>query len=171
VDLPEDDRDNFTALDFSSTEGAAGDGIDALADYAPPAPEHDGADLDALDGLTEAPEEYEHQLFTVTNPQGSVSVSVYMDGRIQHVGLTDKVTRMKEPKLAEEVFVIADLARQKARAAQFTFMLDSMSEVGTEEETAFLREFVGMTMNLPTPEQAEAAQEEVFATRYNGEYE
>lgn len=36
-----------------------------------------------------------------------------MDGRIQHVELTDKATSMSEAQLADEIFVIADLARQR----------------------------------------------------------
>ncbi|OOK75876.1 hypothetical protein BZL30_4244 [Mycobacterium kansasii] len=34
------------------------------------------------------------------------------------------------------------------------------------EQNAQLREFVGTTLNLPTPEQAAAAEKEVFASRY-----
>ncbi len=65
----------------------------------------------------------------MTNPQGSVSVTAMMDGRIQQVTVTDKASSMSESGLAEEIFVIADLARQKARAAQHTFMVENMSEM------------------------------------------
>jgi hypothetical protein len=78
---------------------------------------------------------------------------------------------MSESGLAEEIFVIADLARQKARAAQHTFMVENMTEMtGSEGEASLLHEFVGMTLNLPTPEEAEAYQEQVFANRYDVDY-
>ncbi|OOK76314.1 ESX-1 secretion-associated protein EspD [Mycobacterium kansasii] len=108
----------------------------------------------------------------MTNPQGSVSVTAMMGGIIQKITVTDKASRMTESGLAEEIFVIADLARQKARAAQHTFMMESMNELAGdgEEANALLREFVGMTLNLPTPEEAAAAEAEVFATRYEVDY-
>lgn len=51
-------------------------------------------------------------------------------------------------------------------------MFENMSEMTGEgpEESALLREFVGMTLNLPTPEEAAAAEAEVFATRYDVDY-
>ncbi|KZS67934.1 DUF2694 domain-containing protein [Mycobacterium ostraviense] len=173
VDLPGNDyvSDDFGALDF--TAGAAEESsLDALDEYAPPEPADTGADLDALHGLTEKEEESELELFTVTNPQGSVSVTAMMGGIIQKITVTDKASRMTESGLAEEIFVIADLARQKARAAQHTFMMESMNELAGdgEEANALLREFVGMTLNLPTPEEAAAAEAEVFATRYEVDY-
>ncbi len=63
-----------------------------------------------------------------------------------------------------------DLARQKARAAQHTFMRQDVDEVNDEERRAVLREIVEKAMNSPTPEQAAAAEEEVFATRYKNDF-
>lgn len=152
VDPPgnDDDHGDLDALDFSAAHT------------------NEASPLDALDD----DEEPELELFTVTNPQGSVSVSTLMDGRIQHVELTDKATSMSEAQLADEIFVIADLARQKARASQYTFMVENIGELTDEdaEGSALLREFVGMTLNLPTPEEAAAAEAEVFATRYDVDY-
>lgn len=111
-------------------------------------------------------------LFTVTNPQGSVSVTALMDGRVQNITITDKASSMSETALAEEIFVIADLARQKARAAQRTFMVESMSEIAGDspQQSALLHEFVESTLHLPTPEEAAAREAEVFATRYEVDY-
>lgn len=125
------DSDDLSALDFS---GGGTDveesSLDALGDYAPPTEVEDAeTGLDALEGLTEQDEDEELALFTVTNPQGSVSVTALMDGRVQNITITDKASSMSETALAEEIFVIADLARQKARAAQHTFMVESMSEI------------------------------------------
>ncbi|OBI86379.1 DUF2694 domain-containing protein [Mycobacterium asiaticum] len=168
------DSDNLSALDFSG--GAAVDeasSLDALGDYAPPAESvDDRTDLDALDGLTEQEEEPDLALFTVTNPAGSVSVTALMDGRVQQVTVTDKASSMSESGLAEEILVIADLARQKARAAQHTFMVENMSEMtgDNDQQNALLHEFVGATLNLPTPEEAAAYEAQVFASRYEVDY-
>jgi hypothetical protein len=101
-----------------------------------------------------------------------VSVTTMMGGVVQQITVTDKASSMSESGLAEEIFVIADLARQKARAAQHTFMVENMSEMtgDSEQENALLHEFVGMSLNLPTPEEAAAAEAEVFATRYEVDY-
>jgi hypothetical protein len=178
VDLPGNDydSDDLGALDFSGGGGDDGSSLDALGDYAPPIESAETAagtaELDALDGLTEEDEEPDLALFTVTNPAGSVSVTAMMDGRVQQVSVTEKASSMSESGLAEEIFVIADLARQKARAAQHIFMVDNMSEMtgDGEQQTALLHEFVGATLNLPTPEEAAAYEEQVFASRYEVDY-
>ena len=174
VDRPGNDydSDDLAALDFSGGGTTGESSLDALTDYAPTETDDAGADLDSLHGLTERDDEPELALFTVTNPQGSVSVTTMMGGIIHRVELTDKASNMSDSALAEEIFVIADLARQKARAAQHTFMVENMSEMTGEgeEQSAMLREFVGMTLNLPTPEEAAAAEAEVFATRYDVDY-
>ncbi|WP_281373839.1 DUF2694 domain-containing protein [Mycobacterium vicinigordonae] len=178
MDLPGNDydTDDLGALDFSGPNAAEESALDALGDYAPPveSPEsgYGGTGLDALAGLTEHEEEPELALFTVTNPQGSVSVTALMDGRVQHITVTDKASSMSESALSEEIFVIADLARQKARAAQHTFMVENMSEMTGERDAqnTLLHEFVGMTLNLPTPEEAAAREAEVFAARYDVDY-
>lgn len=168
------DSDDLGALDFSGGGTVEESSLDALGDYAPPAePADDSAtELDALEGLTEQDEEPDLALFTVTNPAGSVSVSAMMDGRVQQITINDKVSSMSETALSEEIFVIADLARQKARAAQHTFMVENMSEMtgDSDQQNSLLHEFVGATLNLPTPEEAEAYQEQVFANRYDVDY-
>lgn len=175
MNLPgnEYDSDDLGALDFSSAGSVEESSLDALGAYAPPVEtEAAGTDLDALSGLTEQEEEPELALFTVTNPQGSVSVTALMDGRVQQVAVTDKASSMSESGLAEEIFVIADLARQKARAAQHTFMVENMGGMtgDGDKQNALLHEFVGATLNLPTPEEAAAYQEQVFASRYEVDY-
>ncbi|KBT83711.1 ESX-1 secretion-associated protein EspH, partial [Mycobacterium tuberculosis TKK_04_0140] len=90
VDPPgnDDDHGDLDALDFSAAHTNEASPLDALDDYAPVQTDDAEGDLDALHALTERDEEPELELFTVTNPQGSVSVSTLMDGRIQHVELT-----------------------------------------------------------------------------------
>ncbi len=167
------DDDLGGALDFSGPATHEEPAAAAWDDFAPPAEaletggaEETGETLDALQSLTEADEEDygDLALYTVTNPTKSVAVTALMDGRIQFVKLTDKVERMTESDLADEIFVLADLARQKARAGQYSFLLDSLGD--DAEGTKTLRELVDLTLNLPTPEEAAAKEEEVFAKRY-----
>jgi hypothetical protein len=195
-----DDHDDLAALDFSADRSTsddyvvddsdalnfsvAGDSVDesatdAFDDFTPTETEDAETELEALAAAAEATDEEESEeddpsLFTVTNPPDTVSVSAYMDGRTQQVTLSPKVTNMTESALAEEIVVLADLARQKGLAGQHTYLMESMSEVEGMEElneigldgSEVLRNFMDSGMQLSTPEEAAAAQAEVFATRY-----
>ncbi len=94
-----------------------------------------------------------------------MSVSALIDGRIQQIVLSTPVTDMREADLTDEVLVLAELARQKALAQQHTVLFEGMSGMGVDDSEA-LREFLEIGMDLSTPEQAAAAQAEVFAARY-----
>lgn len=166
----EGDRDDLAALDFSVADEAADEtdlGVilgdytaEAAADESEPleafADKHSG---DTADGVM--------PMFTVTNPPGTVTVTTYMDGRVHQIDLSTKATTLAETVLAEEIVVIADLATQDARSAQYTFMLDGMG--GHGHDNAATRDFLSRDLDLPTPEQARAARDELFATRYAGE--
>jgi hypothetical protein len=161
----DNERDDLSALDFF-----------VLGDEVP------GSDLDALDFTPrEAPRDAETEVdddaadtdaaltFTVTNPPGTVTVTTFMDGRVQRVELSAKVADMTEADLADEVVVIARLATQDAKSAQYAYMLDGMREQGHDD--AATRDFLTRDLDLPTPEQAQAAQAEIFATRYDGDHD
>ena len=62
---------------------------------------------------------------------------------------------MAESVLADEIVVIAALATQDARSAQYTVMLDGMREHG--HDNAATCDFLNRDLDLPTPEQAAAA--------------
>ncbi|OMC54024.1 hypothetical protein A5747_17640 [Mycobacterium sp. IS-836] len=174
-----DSVEESDALDFSvaDEDGDEPSAVDALHEYAPSEPEDSDTDLDAIDSQTGAAEEEQEvdedggELFTVTNPPETVSVSALMDGRTQRVELSPKVTSMTESELADEIRVIADLARQKGLAAQHTFLLgdaslsETMREMGIGDNDV-VRDFMENGIGLTTPEQAAAAQADVFATRY-----
>ncbi len=195
--MPEyDDHDDLAALDFSGVESDSEaveesdaldfsspddndeeSDVDALHDYAPSEPEDTGTDLAAIESQTDATQEAEAdgeeaaQMFSVTNPPETVSVSALMDGRTQRVELSPKVTSMTESELADEILVIADLARQKGLAAQHSYLLEDASLSETMRELGMdgnevVRDFMENGIGLTTPEQAAAAQAEVFATRY-----
>ena len=107
--------------------------------------------------------------FTVTNPSGSVSVSTFVDGRVSRVELTDEVATMAESDLAEEIVVIARLATQQARAAQYRSVLDGMRERGHDD--AATRDFLSRDLDLPSPEEADTVLAQVFTTRYADDHD
>jgi hypothetical protein len=104
-------------------------------------------------------------MFTVTNPPGTVSVSALMDGRIQHIDLAPTVTTMTESQLTEEIRVLAELARLKGLAGQYAFMT-TMLYSEAHHNGAEVREVLEQGLELPSPQQADRAQAEVFASRY-----
>jgi hypothetical protein len=108
-------------------------------------------------------------VFTVTNPSGTVTVTTFLDGRVKQIDLSPKVSDMTETDLAEEIVVIAGLATQDAKSAQYAFMLEGMRQQGHDD--AATRDFLTRDLDLPTPEQAEAARTQVFATRYAGDHD
>ena len=158
---PYDDQDTgLGALDLPVPE--VGDhGLAAFDDYLPSLPEDDGAAGTAA--------EAGDALFSVTNPPGTVTVSAYFDGRVQRIELSPEAAATPEDELAAEIVVIAGLATQRARAAQFSYMLEGMQ--GNGYDTVDTRDFLHRTVGLPSPEEAEAAQAEVFATRYAGDHD
>lgn len=173
-----DGEPQFDGLDFSASDASDEDSaIDALNEYAPAQPQVAGAELEALTEDTDQPDEedvLEPFTFTVTNPPGIVSVSALIGGRIREVELSPKVTSMSEAELAEEILVLAGLARQKALAGQQTYLMDNellsdgMRELGLESREV-VRDFMQNGLGMPSPEQAEAEQAEVFATRYSND--
>ena len=188
----DDDFDDFGALDFSSADDDAGSGLDAFDVYSPgaaadddedtgsgvfdayppavDAAHHDDTGWPAVDYPTEQPAvERDPAWFTVTNPPGTVSVSVSLDGRVQDIDLSARAAAMTETDLAKEIVVIAELARQQARAAQYTFVLEGMRDMG--QDTAEARDFLERSMCLPSPQEAQAATAQVFATRYASDHE
>jgi hypothetical protein len=175
----ESEHDDADALDFSADEDADEEsGVDALDEFAPTEPDEAATELEAIAATTEADatqdEEDGAQLFTVTNPPETVSVSALMDGRTQRVTLAPTAAKLTESELVDEILVLADLARQKGLAGQHTYLLDSaadneglrqLNDLGIDG-TQVLHDFMQAGMQLPTPQQAEANQAEVFAARY-----
>jgi hypothetical protein len=156
-DADDDGSDDLAALDFSyAGHSTTESDLDALGDYGSVA---DGADDDGLPVPT----------FTVTNPPETVSVSTYLDGRVQHITLSPKAAAMTETDLADEIVVIANLATQDARSAQYAFMLEGMRDHGHDDPDT--RDFLQRDLALPTPEEARQQRTETFATRYASSHE
>jgi hypothetical protein len=184
----DDDHDDLAALDFSSAEAEpvdsqaydmdfgtdddrdSGSGLADLDEYAP-AQIADGATVeDIIDSQTGDDDEHDDEapvpMFTVTNPPGTVSVSSLMDGRIQQIDLAPSVTTMTESHLAEEIRVIADLARLKGLAGQYAFMTTMLYREELHNG-ADVRAVLEQGLELPSPQQADEAQADVFASRYS----
>ncbi len=137
---------------------------DLLVDDTPP-PGFDDDDLATNDYASEP----QGPIFTVTNPAETVTVSTFMDGRVRQVDLSPKAITMTETDLAEEIVVIAGLATQDARAAQYAFMLDGMRRHGHDEGAT--RDFLTRDLDLPSPEDAIADRAQIFAMRYAGDHD
>ncbi|KAA1251749.1 hypothetical protein F0Q45_02455 [Mycobacterium simiae] len=175
------DNHSDAALDATDLDGiddsAAGSADDAFEVFEPAEAENIETEVNGLDSQAETPgEEDKHDedavgLFTVVNPPETVSVSALIDGRTQRVDLWAEATRMSESELADEIVVLAGLARKKGLAGQHTYLLqdaflsDDMRDMGLDVGEV-LRDFMQNGMGLSTPEQAAAAQAEVFAARY-----
>jgi hypothetical protein len=114
-------------------------------------------------------------LSTVTNPALTVSVSAMMGGATLRVDLSPELRGMNESRLADEICALADLARLKGQASMLTGMLadpglaERARELDLDPREAIPDIFDRVGMALPTPEQAAAAQAEVFATRYTAD--
>ena len=185
----DDDHDDLAALDFSSAEAAPVDsqaydmdfgtdddhdpesGLADLDEYAPAEIANAVTVEDIIDSQTGDADEHADgdapmPMFTVTNPPGTVSVSSLMDGRIQQIDLAPSVTTMTESQLAEEIRVIADLARLKGLAGQYAFMA-TMLYSEANQNGAEVREVLEQGLELPSPQQADEAQADVFASRYS----
>lgn len=164
-------RDDLASLDFSVSGEDAGEtdlGV-ILGDYTSEVAADEPEPLGALESFAdnESGDEPPMPMFTVTNPPETVTVTTYMDGRVHQIDLSTKAATLAEAVLAEEIVVIAGLATQDARSAQYTFMLDGMREHG--HDNAATRDFLNRDLDLPTPQQAQAARAELFTTRYAGE--
>lgn len=149
-----DDHDDLAALDFSAGHEQAPDVVG----------EDPGAPAVTSE---EDPDDVAPPLFTVTNPPGTVAVTAYLNGCVQRVDLAPNVTDMTERELAEEIQVIAELARLKARSVMHAFLVEGMRRMGYD--TAGLSAGLTTDLDMPTREQAAEVTAQVFATRYAGD--
>jgi hypothetical protein len=129
-------------------------------------------DVDALRAATavaadEATDALAGYLVTVVNPPGTVTVKALSDGSVHEVDLSPKVVSMTESALADEILAIADLARQKGLAKHQAFIADIVRVFAEGGGQGVNDELIIGSLELPTPQDAEAAQAEVFATRYS----
>ena len=137
----------LAALDFSGTP--AHENVE-LPDTSQPGPDED--------------DDSEVPVFTVTNPAGTVSVTVYLTGPVQRVDLDPSVVKMTERELAEEIRVLAELAQMKARSVMHAFLLEGLARMGHDRSE--WSSILSTAIQLPSPERAAENMAEVFAARY-----
>ncbi|ULE34770.1 YbaB/EbfC family DNA-binding protein [Mycobacterium sp. IDR2000157661] len=150
----DDERDDLTAaLDFSAAEEPPG-----------------GSDLAAMEIFAPTHQDEPPPAgFTVTNPPGSVTVTASRDGRVERIDLSPRAAELTERDLAAEIVVVAGLAAQEAKAAQYTLVLEGMRERGHDD--AATRDFLRRDLELPSPEEAQAERARVFSARYPGDHD
>jgi ESX secretion-associated protein EspD/H len=109
-------------------------------------------------------EEVDTLLVTVSNPQATVSTTALLNGRVVAVELTHAVTGWSEDQLADEIVVLATLARKQALAAQHSFTAALMRQLG--HDPAATRGLLERDLGLPSPNDVLAEKARIFATRY-----
>ncbi|MCV7355542.1 YbaB/EbfC family nucleoid-associated protein [Mycolicibacterium fluoranthenivorans] len=103
-------------------------------------------------------------VFTATNPQGTVSVTALLDGRVLRVDLDPKVSSMTEIELAQEIVAIARLATRQALAGQHLVIAALMQRRG--HDSVNTRSFLERELRLPPPDVVVAERAQLFAHRY-----
>jgi hypothetical protein len=163
--------------DTAAVPADDGSYANALYGEAPAQPADTPRDIDAVTSPAEnaaigGGDEAIPGLSTVTNPALTVSVSAMQGGATQRVDLSPELSGVTESRLADEICALADLARLKGQAGMLTGMLADprLAERGRELELDPRESIPGffdkIGMPLATPEQADAARAEVFATLY-----
>lgn len=169
------EHDDLAALDFDVRQRNVGEtDLAAILEFEPPTVSDALEPWDAPRPWDEAESfgpnasdaDAAMPMYTITNPPGTVAVTTMMDGRVYYVDLSPDAETLTEAVLAEEIVVIAGLATQDARSAQYTLMLEGMREHG--HDTVGTRDFLNRDLGLPSPEQVRQARAELFAKRYRG---
>lgn len=143
----------------------AGSGLEAFDDYLPQ-PERESVTsairADDFGGDALGVE------FTVINPPGSASVTAVLGGRTQSVEIHD-LSDFTETELAAEIVLLAELARDKAQAAQHALTVEFMRGLG--HDAVDTSAYVSHSMKWPSPEAAHERLARTFADRYGSRAE
>lgn len=102
-------------------------------------------------------------VFTVSNPPGTVSATAMIGGRIHCVDILD-ASSFSEAELADEIVVLADLAKEKALTAQHAVIVELMRGLGHDRAgtSGYLQHAIGS----PAPDASHARMAAIFAARY-----
>jgi len=114
------------------------------------------------------PDEPPMLLVSVTNPAGTVTAKAAVSGRIQRIELAPNTVSMSEAALIREVVATAKLANLKGRAVQYSLVEGILGQQGLDPDSA--HEFIEQHMDLPTPEQAGAAELAARSAYLRGEH-
>jgi len=175
--MPQHDDDGSDALNLQGTAGETGSdehspaeadplifsgaddeaAVDPLDEYTPAQSGDTGGAAEALDvqaRITDEEQEWPVGPFMAINLAETVSVSSRMDGSIEDIDLSPKVTSMSESDLAEEILAVAELARQEGQAGRYNYIFQVGQRLGIAENEA-ISEMLQEFLDLPTPEKAE----------------
>jgi hypothetical protein len=103
-------------------------------------------------------------LVTATNPAGTVTTTVLLNGQVVMVELSPQVTAMTESELAEEITIISTLARKQAQAAQHAVAAAHLRQLGNDSTST--RAFLEHDLGLPSPATVLQEKSELFTARY-----
>jgi len=104
---------------------------------------------------------------SVTNPPGTVTVTVFPDGRIRSIALSPGVVRMSERQLEDEIQVVADLAWRHARSEVHEFAVEVARRTGFNDSE--MGHHLAKNAGLPSRADVEALKSQIFSTRYYGD--
>ncbi|MUL81994.1 MULTISPECIES: hypothetical protein [unclassified Mycolicibacterium] len=142
----ESDDTGLDALDYQFQDSGSDD-------------DHVGGNAEATLGADSVPD----LLFPVTNAAGTVTVTALLNGCVHRVDLSPQLSAMTEAEVAAEVLAVANVAATKARSGQYELVSGLLRIQGQDPDS--IRELVEQQMNLPTPDDAVAA-EASLATRH-----
>lgn len=144
--IPQHDNgdDDLSALDLSAFDEEEESDLDALIGH--------GRSDEAFDSEVGSPD----PVFSATNSAQTVTVTAYLNGAIQRVNLAPHATSLTERELADEIVAVADVAREKARAALYELVSALLRMQG--QDSSSMRELLEDRMQLPTPERATSAE-------------
>lgn len=118
----------------------------------------------SIDGLDGEDDDVTTLLFTATNPPGTVSATAVTDGRTVRIDLSSHITEMTESHLAQEITLIARLARRQAQAAQHAMAANMMQRLGHDGPST--QSYLERELGLPSPQTVLSEKAQLFATRY-----
>lgn len=153
-----DSADNWDDDDGDGSHFDEATGLNELPDYPDSSPvdfdEYDDWDIVA-ESRPESPSDstddmVETILVTAESPNGHVTATALMDGRVINVRLNSQATRMTESELADEIVKVCSGARRQAEATQHYIIATIMRELG--HDAADTRAFLEHTIGLPSPQ-------------------
>lgn len=122
--------------------------------------EQDSVDADGIEAF------YQRD-FTVYNPVGSVGVSCNGRGEICALMLDDDALAAGDVGLAEEIVMLAGLARAKYRTEFRLYELEMLAAEGRNPNR--MDQFYRRVLKMPTPEEYREMESREFTTRYAAE--
>lgn len=140
---------------------------DDRAEYLPKQPDGNWEPIVTTETEHEPDDGVQTLLFTATNPSGTVAVTSLISGQPVRVELDQAVSRTTERELADEITMIAKLARLQALASQHVLASTVLTRLGHDPVES--RSFLEHELRLPSPEAVRDERARMFATHHTGD--